>query len=459
MKKNKFTLLTSSINYPLLTLLTAGLILRIILYFSFNPSLHLDEVLRYDAEGYHKLALQLLNHGTFRIPESDLDTFRTPGYPFFIYLIYLLFGVKPHLILAAQIFINLASVYVIYLIGKKLFNERTGLISAFLLCLEPDHIYYEYSVLSDTLFVLFLLLSFLSLICFLKDQKPIFLIASSLLTGTASLIKPVIIYFPAVIVFILLIYAISGKKFNIWGVLKNSILFIMLSLLPVSPWLIRNRSLYGNLKLTSFTGYNLLNYNAAFTIKKNDSRSIDEIRKDLDSLVLITGNPEMLNNPFYKSGIQAEIAADYIKGHKFDYFKAHLKGMINIYLSMDFKPHLHRYFKTLDYTESKRGNFDKLAVDIGRLKNMPPGHIMAGILYAIMLFLYYLTALYGGIWLFLEKRYDLLLSLLAIILYFTILTGIVGMVRYKLPISVFYLLLSGYFINIVSSRKSILKEH
>jgi len=444
MKKNKVTLFFQSLSKPICLLLIAGLALRIILYFAFSPFNHLDEVLRFDAQGYHKLAIQLMNTGSFLIPDSDLDTFRTPGYPYFMYLIYSLFGVKPHMVMIVQMFINLASVYVIYLIGKNLFNEKVGFISSLLFSLEFDHLYYEYSILGDTLFVLIFLFSFLNLVWFIRYDKILFLILTSVLTGITLLIRPVTIFYPAVVIFIIVVSDFKNEKFSFLRFFKHICLVIVFFSITISPWIIRNYSLYGYPKLTSFTGYNLLNYNVAFTMKRSESCSVDAIRQELDSLVLEKGVPQKLNNPFYKSQIQTNIAADYIKKHRSEYLKATLTGIVNLYISMDYKPHLHRFFGAMDYTESKRGNFDKLAISFGRLKTIPVLYVLVGLFYAVVFMFYYSTAIWGAILILKEKRYNILLSVCAIILYFTILTGIVGMVRYKLPLSPFYILLSGY---------------
>ena len=109
----------SIIQSPIGILLIAGFILRIILYFLFQPYNHLDEVIFQDSKEYHQLALQFFKSGNFIINNSTIDTLRTPGYPLFIWVIFVLFGIKVHLVLFAQIFLNLASVYILFLICGK----------------------------------------------------------------------------------------------------------------------------------------------------------------------------------------------------------------------------------------------------------------------------------------------------------------------------------------------------
>jgi 4-amino-4-deoxy-L-arabinose transferase-like glycosyltransferase len=452
MKKSKISTFVKFIKSPIGLIIIAGLALRIILYFIFQPYNHLGELLKSDAEGYHKLALQLLNYGNFQIPGSDLDTFRTPGYPIFIYSIYSIFGVKPYMVLFIQIFLNLASVYFLYLIGENLFNRSIGVISAFLLSIELDHIYFTYSFLTDTLFVFLFLLACLIFIWFFKRNKISYLIVSSFLLGISTFVRPITILFPFVLIFIMIISAIKSKKYTFKETVQHGILIIVIFSLTLSPWIIRNYKVYGYLKLSSFSGYNLLNYNAAYTIKKSVSRSIEMIRAEQDSMVIKKGDPEKLTNPFYKSEVQTDIALDYVKKHKISYLKSHLLGMINIYSSMEYKPFAHRFFNTKDFTEGTNGNHDKFSINPDRIKTISLPVLIVGAFYAMFFLFYYLTALSGCIMLFIDKRYILLLSLVGLIFYFSILTGVVGLARYKLPISPAYILFSGYCIYFLQRK-------
>jgi 4-amino-4-deoxy-L-arabinose transferase-like glycosyltransferase len=215
------------IKSPIGILLIAGFILRVILFFLFQPYNHLNEVIVSDAEGYHRLAMQLLNSGNFIVQNTNLDTFRTPAYPAFISKIYLVFGVNPPLVLFIQIFVNLASVYILYLIGENIFNKKIGFISALLLSLDLDHLYNIYSLLTDTLFVFILLLACLYLIYFFKRNKLFYLILTSLLIGVATLVRPIAMLFPFVIIFIVFIYTIRNKSHNPLTILKYVALIII----------------------------------------------------------------------------------------------------------------------------------------------------------------------------------------------------------------------------------------
>lgn len=65
-------------------------------------------------------------------------------------------------------FTGIASIYVIYLLGKELYNKRTGLIAALLLTVNLYHITYSQEARSYILLVLFCALAFYKLAVFLK---------------------------------------------------------------------------------------------------------------------------------------------------------------------------------------------------------------------------------------------------------------------------------------------------
>lgn len=69
------------------------------------------------------------------------------------------------------VLIGILTVYVLYLFGKKYFNEKIALISSFLLTVSPYHIFYSQDLRSYSLLVLF---SLLSIYCFLGKKWKIF---------------------------------------------------------------------------------------------------------------------------------------------------------------------------------------------------------------------------------------------------------------------------------------------
>lgn len=66
---------------------------------------------------------------------------------------------------------GVAGVYAMYLLGKEIWDQRTGLFSALVISLNYFHIQYSQEARGYTLLFLFVVLSFLHFIKFLKGKK------------------------------------------------------------------------------------------------------------------------------------------------------------------------------------------------------------------------------------------------------------------------------------------------
>ena len=88
-----------------------------------------------DQSGYQRLGAALATTGQFtRYPGSTElvpEVIRTPGYPAFVAVFYKLFGVGNDLAVAiAQAFVFVAICWMVYLIGRRAADERSGITAA-----------------------------------------------------------------------------------------------------------------------------------------------------------------------------------------------------------------------------------------------------------------------------------------------------------------------------------------
>jgi 4-amino-4-deoxy-L-arabinose transferase-like glycosyltransferase len=98
---------------------------------------------------------------------------------------------------------------------------------------------------------------------------------NALYLGMATLVRPISFLFSFVAIFYILVLSNLNPKKR----LINSVAFSVIFIVSISPWLLRNYSKYGEAKLSSISGYNLLLYNAASTESFRTSKPIEEIRK------------------------------------------------------------------------------------------------------------------------------------------------------------------------------------
>jgi hypothetical protein len=97
-KSADFLKLPKKIGY----LLLFAFAIRLFIFIVFQPWNDLvvqKQILQFDALGYHNLAICIKDNFTF-----CGDAFRTPGYPFFVSIIYAIFGNQPY---AANFYTNL----------------------------------------------------------------------------------------------------------------------------------------------------------------------------------------------------------------------------------------------------------------------------------------------------------------------------------------------------------------
>jgi 4-amino-4-deoxy-L-arabinose transferase-like glycosyltransferase len=108
---------------------------------------------------------QQIIHGKiiYEGPQFSIDTGDSRGHlgPFYYYFIapvYLFFGGSPigNVLLIA--FLNIASIYLIYIVGKKYFNSTTGIFSAIFLCFSYYAIYHSRFPWNPNIMIFFILL-------------------------------------------------------------------------------------------------------------------------------------------------------------------------------------------------------------------------------------------------------------------------------------------------------------
>ncbi len=123
--------------------------------------------------------------------------YMAPLYPYFLALLLTLFHGNLFWVSFFQLLMDLLGCYFLYLLGKEIHNEKTGIIAATFACFYRTFIIYAGSILSDS-FILFLYISFiLSVYLSLKNPSLIKWFLSGIILGLSALSKPTIgIYLP-----------------------------------------------------------------------------------------------------------------------------------------------------------------------------------------------------------------------------------------------------------------------
>ena len=244
-----------------------ALILRVLFFFIFVLPEPSRSLLNIDAQGYERLALNLLNGYGFTASQNKHfvpEFLRTPGYPLFIAGIYKLFSPKPEVVVLIQIFLDVVSVILLYLIGSIIGSKKIALLAAGIRALDPSAIALSCSLMSETLFISLLLLSLYFIHRLIATKN--FSFTSTFLLGLTvaccSYVRPVGVYFGILIaIFLLVVFWRLVSKLLL---IKFLLVYITIFGLFLSPWIYRNYILTNGIFFSTSSSYNLLFQNAIY---------------------------------------------------------------------------------------------------------------------------------------------------------------------------------------------------
>lgn len=118
------------------------------------------DTLSLETSGYDAYAVNLLaGHGYTRFDDLRPDSDLPPLYAFFLAGVYAAFGRDAHAVAAVQVLFDLLTVTLVFLIGRRVFNARVGLLAAALTALYPYMLFQNLTVNDTALFTCLLALA------------------------------------------------------------------------------------------------------------------------------------------------------------------------------------------------------------------------------------------------------------------------------------------------------------
>ncbi|MFH1721839.1 MAG: glycosyltransferase family 39 protein [Candidatus Altiarchaeota archaeon] len=146
--------------------------------------IRLSHMVLIDSDSFHYLlaAKTLFFEGSYLEPWGfgKITPVYFPGYPLLIAASFYLFGVHGQLANLISLYLGTLSIPLLYLLGKEVFNEKTGVIAAFMLALTPVHICTGSVAMSDIPSLFFVLLTLVALVKSLKSKSKLFAVISGI---------------------------------------------------------------------------------------------------------------------------------------------------------------------------------------------------------------------------------------------------------------------------------------
>jgi hypothetical protein len=300
------------------------------------------EISRQDAAHFMGVAKSLLEDGTFRqTGKAVLDTWLTPGYPFFVAGVFALTNHSLNILLVLLAFLGGASSALVYLIARTLdIRPPFSYASALLFGISPAVIWLPASGMGGDMLFVFLLLGATYLTLKLRTTKHWWVLAVSigLLHGLATLVRPIDFYF-----FFIWLIAIPFITYATEQTRKRIAITLCLMLLSfyaaIMPWMIRNELVGNHFSLSSQFAHNPFYYNIPLYLAWRDGSTQDaEVSKlmDLvgthDNYALISGFTHKNPDGQYYYDILAAFDKQFLKENWIPYFAFHLYKTIPFFV-------------------------------------------------------------------------------------------------------------------------------
>jgi 4-amino-4-deoxy-L-arabinose transferase-like glycosyltransferase len=209
-----------------------------------------------DSGWYLQRAITLVDEGSYS-ERGILTAYWPVGYPAFLALLFKVFG--PSILTAqlANLILAAGSFWLLYLVVRSfLHDELVARASVALIAVYPNNLAYVPLVLTETLYT-FLLLA--ACYCLLHRKQWLHLILAGCVFGLATLVKTQTLLF---IPLLAALAFIDGWSIKNWArVFARIMTVILISLIVVTPWALRNYKVFGHFVLATNGGNALLESN------------------------------------------------------------------------------------------------------------------------------------------------------------------------------------------------------
>src|SRR3989339_53102 len=179
---------------------------------------------------------------SFKHKESSYYYFNLvpPLYPIFLAACFFLFKINTISYLIPQIIIASLSSVLIYYPAKEIFSKNIAVLSSLIVACYPDLIFWTNKIRTETLFIFFIILSFLLIIKGVNSSKRSLIYFGSIIYGLGCLTRVTLVPFiPFIFIWVFYVYKENQIK-------KPLVSAIMLGIicLTLLPWAVRNYVLF-----------------------------------------------------------------------------------------------------------------------------------------------------------------------------------------------------------------------
>ena len=285
MLKNKINLFNTLNGRILFLIILSTITLQIIYFITFQNKYG---ELGYTTESYYQdTAINLITFKSYSQGDPPVNTaYRPPLYPFTLAGVYTIFGKYPQLAIILNNLFIIISLFTTYLIGKKI-SPSIGLISAILFALDPVIFVNANRISAGSQYCMLIsLFVFITINNFDRNITLKNSILSSLILGLATFTRALTLYISIPIsigIFIVQKYLI--KNLNVNKTIYCILIFILIQILIIGSWMVRNYQQTDNFTYASMTSTHLGGYFIPLIISEKKNISYEEAQKEFKDII------------------------------------------------------------------------------------------------------------------------------------------------------------------------------
>ena len=277
-----------------------------------------------------------IEHGKF-LYKGLPNIFMPPLYAFYLYF-FSIFNLEEQnyiqLILSSQVLLSSISVAIFYKLNKIFFSQKISFYSSLLFSLFPLHIYVCSQISSITLQIFLTILFFYYFFEFTKEKNFLSIFLLSLAAGLLILLRgEFIVIFVLSFLYLLIFFKVQ---------MKSILLMVLITLIIISPYLIRNILVFNSVTITKSFGYNFWKGNNPNAIVEGSVIHNDNLQKQIENIP---------NDKYYPLNLDKIYLSEAIKNIKKEpkrYLILFVKKVTS-FLFIDIKSSQPNYYNPLHY--------------------------------------------------------------------------------------------------------------
>jgi len=400
-----------------------------------NESAHFD----IDSYGYQDRAVNFYyNNQLLDSTTPERAPVQPVGYPFFMGLMYKLFGVQVSAVVGVQVVLMAIVIVLLMAIAGQLFGPAVAFVSGVLAALNVSFLVYPQFILAETVLLFLLMLFFYCFMCFYEQRSLYALYISAFILGISTIIKPTALCFPVLIIPVVVMQLWPYK----WHALRVALIFTLIFCLPIFLYMTRNYRVYGYFSFAPMMPLNMYQCLLAKVMSRVEGLPIQDI---IDTQLRFSAL-----NSFDPSGwIPARsLFYQYLWQYPQTFVLVWLQNVLKTLFGL-FSTQL----KVLIEPAVHGGDCSFFALN-GSITQRIQDYITGGITHRWLLWVAYLEAAWSVLRLVLvmigfgfllrEKKYGLVCIFVLCIVLFSFVTGMDGCCRYRITFEPILILLSAY---------------